>query len=185
MNVIHNYDADREASLNRKIFNNCVKSEAMEDLCERPRNLIHKELRNQDLGTFTYKDIGNISRNIHTARSSQLLPLPTDIEETHEALNVVQVQTSSKEQFLLVNDSEKKIVMCSLKPTYSFLAPLMCFTLTGHSNQHRSCFTNYLQFMDSAIVTMCHLHSSYWPINIKYLMRIYSAIRYQRLQNLL
>jgi hypothetical protein len=44
---------------------------------------------------------------MHKARSSQLLPLPTDVEETHEALFVVQVQTSSKEQFLLVNDSEK------------------------------------------------------------------------------
>jgi hypothetical protein len=34
----------------------------------------------------------------------------------------------------------------------------MCFTLTGHSNQHRRFSTNYLQFMNSAMVTMCHLH---------------------------
>ena len=44
---------------------------------------------------------------MHKARSSKLPPLPTDIEGTHEALSVVQVQTSSTEQFLLVNDSEK------------------------------------------------------------------------------
>jgi len=69
----------------------------MEDLCERPRKLIHKELRTQYLDTVTYKDIGNISRNTHKARSSQLLPLPTDIKETHEALIAVQVKTSSKE----------------------------------------------------------------------------------------
>ena len=69
----------------------------MEDLCERPRKLIHKELRSQVLDTFTYKDIRNISRNTHKARSSLLVPLPTDIEETHEALNAVQVQTNSKE----------------------------------------------------------------------------------------
>ena len=54
----------------------------MEDLCERSRKLIQKELRSQDLDTFTYKDIQNISRDIHKARSSQLFPLPTDIEET-------------------------------------------------------------------------------------------------------
>jgi hypothetical protein len=36
-----------------------------------------------------------------------MLPLPTDMEEPHEALSVVQVQTISNEQFLLVNDSEK------------------------------------------------------------------------------
>jgi hypothetical protein len=45
---------------------------------------------------------------MHKASSSQLLPLPTDIEVTHEALSAVQVQTSSKEQFLLVNDSGGK-----------------------------------------------------------------------------
>ena len=69
----------------------------MEDLCERPRKLIHEELRSQYLDTLTYKDIRNISMNMHKARSSQLLPLPTDIEETHEALNAVQVWTSSTE----------------------------------------------------------------------------------------
>ena len=64
---------------------------AMQDLCERPRKVIHEELRSQYLDTLTYKDIRNISRNMHKARSSQLLPLPTDSEETHEALSAVQV----------------------------------------------------------------------------------------------
>ena len=63
----------------------------MEDLCEIPRKLIHKELRSQYLDIVTYKDIRNISRNKHKARSSHLLPLPTDTEETHEALSAVQV----------------------------------------------------------------------------------------------
>ena len=67
----------------------------MEDLSERPRKLICKELRSQYLDTLTYKDIRNISRNMHKARSSQLLPLPTDTEETREALSAVQVLTSS------------------------------------------------------------------------------------------
>jgi hypothetical protein len=70
---------------------------AMEDLCERPRKLIHKELRSLYLDTVTYKDIRNISRNMHKARSSQLPPLPTDIEDTHEALSALQVLTSSTE----------------------------------------------------------------------------------------
>jgi hypothetical protein len=40
---------------------------------------------------------------MHKARYSKLLPLPTDTEETHEALGaVLQVLTSSKEQILLV-----------------------------------------------------------------------------------
>jgi hypothetical protein len=59
---------------------------------------------------------------MHKARSSQLLPLPTDIEETHEALSTVQVQTSSIEQFLLVNDSEENIVMFSCKTNLQVLS---------------------------------------------------------------
>ena len=69
----------------------------MEDLCERTRKLIHKELRSQDLDTLTYKHTRNISRNMHKSRSSQLLSLPIDIEETHEALIAVQVSTSLTE----------------------------------------------------------------------------------------
>ena len=69
--VMRNHDADRKACLNRQILNNSVKRKAMEDLCERPHKLIHKELRSQQLDTLTYKDIRNISRNMHKASFSQ------------------------------------------------------------------------------------------------------------------
>jgi len=86
----------------------------MEDLCERPRKLIHKELRSQYLDTVTYKDVRNISRNMHKVRSSHLLPLPRDNEETHEALIAVQVLTSSTEK--------KTIVMFSCKNNLQFFS---------------------------------------------------------------
>jgi hypothetical protein len=82
-NVIHSHDADSEACLNRQILNNYIKRKAMTDLCERLRKLIHKELQSQYLDTLTYKDVRNISRNMHKTSSSQLLPLPTDMEENH------------------------------------------------------------------------------------------------------
>jgi hypothetical protein len=88
---MHIHDADSEACLNRQILNNSLKRKAMEDFSKRPRKLIHKELQSQYVDTLTYKDIRNISMNMHKARSSKLLPLPTNIEETHEALNAVQV----------------------------------------------------------------------------------------------
>ena len=136
----------------------------MEDLCERPRKLKHKELRSQYLDTVTYKDIRKISRNMHKARSSQLLALPTDTEETHEALSAVEVR-----QILLVNDSGKKtVVMFTCKNNVQFLAPLMGFTLTGHSYQHRSFSTNYLQFIHSLRATCIF----YRPINIQRPMRM-------------
>jgi hypothetical protein len=95
--VMHSHDADSEACFNRQILNNSVERKAMEDLCERPGKLIHKELRSQYVDTLIYKNTENISRNTHKTRSSQLLLLPTDIEETHEALSAVLVLTSSTE----------------------------------------------------------------------------------------
>ena len=67
---MHNHDADSEACFNRQILNNSVERKAMEDLCERPRKLIHKGLRSQYLDILTYKDIKtykDISRNKHKA----------------------------------------------------------------------------------------------------------------------
>jgi len=89
--MMHNHAADNEASLNRQILNNSVKRKAVECMCERPRKLIHKELRSQYLDTLTYKNIRNISTNIYKTRSSQLLRLLADIEDTYEALNSVEV----------------------------------------------------------------------------------------------
>ena len=93
--VMLNHDADSEACLNRQILHNSVKRKAVKDLCERPRKLKHRD--SQYLDTVTYRDIRNISRYMHKTRPSQLLPLPTDIEETHEALCAVQALTSSTE----------------------------------------------------------------------------------------
>jgi len=92
---MHNRDADSEACLNRQMLNNYVKRKAMEDLCERPLKLMHKELRSLYLDTLTYEDRRNINRNLHKARSLQLLTLPTDTEETREALSAVQMLKSS------------------------------------------------------------------------------------------
>jgi len=69
----------------------------MENLCERPRKLIHKELRSQYLDTLTYKDVRNINRTMHKTRSPQPLPVPTDNEETDKELIAVEVLTISTE----------------------------------------------------------------------------------------
>ena len=52
-NVMHSHDEDSEACLIRQILNKSVKRKAMEDLRERPRKLIHRELPTQDLDTLT------------------------------------------------------------------------------------------------------------------------------------
>jgi len=51
---MHNHDEDTEASLNRQTLNNAVERKAMEELCVRPRKLIHRLVKtNRTLaGTF-------------------------------------------------------------------------------------------------------------------------------------
>ena len=155
------HDADREACRNQLILNNCVKRKAMVDLYERPRKLIHRELRGQCLDTLTYKDIGNINRNMHKARSSQMLSLPTDTEETHEALSAVQVLTVR--QNLLVNDSEKNTVRFSCKNNLQFFSSIDGLYVDG---AHKSAPKFLHQLFKIHGLTMCNLHFSYRPINI-------------------
>jgi hypothetical protein len=58
---------------------------------------------------------------MHQARSTKLVPLPANVEKTHEILSAVIVLTHSKEQYLLVNDSENNILMFSCKTNLKFL----------------------------------------------------------------
>ena len=177
--VMYNHDADSEACLIRQILNNSVKRKAIEDLCERPPKLIHNDLRSQYMDTVTYKDIRYISRNMQTARFSQLLPLLTDIEETHEAFSAVQVWTFW--QNLFVNDSEKAIVMFSCKNNLQFFSSIDGLYVDGTFKSTPKFFHQIFTIQGLA---MCNLHFSYRPKNFQRPMRIYSDIRYQRLQNL-
>jgi len=59
---------------------------------------------------------------MHKARTSQLLPLPTDTEETHGGLSAVAVLTFR--QNLLVNDSEKTNVKFSCKNNFKFFSSI-------------------------------------------------------------
>ena len=51
-NVIHDHDSESEDYLSRQILNISVKMKAMEDLCEWPCKMIHKELPCQYLYTW-------------------------------------------------------------------------------------------------------------------------------------
>jgi hypothetical protein len=103
--VMHKHGTDSEACLNRHIFTNCVKKKAMKDFCERPRSLIHKILLSEDLDTLNYKDVRNISKNMHSIKHAP--PncfLSQHIEETGEALSAVQVR---KNNFCLLTTRKK------------------------------------------------------------------------------
>jgi len=52
--LVRNIAKDSDTGLNRHILSNSVKRKAMEDLCERTRKLIRKELQSQDLDPLTH-----------------------------------------------------------------------------------------------------------------------------------
>jgi len=58
---MNNHGEDNEGSLNRQVVNNAVKMKAMEELCVRPRRLIHKLVKtNRTLArTFTQRSPPN------------------------------------------------------------------------------------------------------------------------------
>ena len=87
--ALHSHDTDSEACLNRQTLNNSVERKAIEGLSDRPLKLTHKAPQLQHMDTDTYIYIRHVSSNMHRTRSCQLLPLATDIEETHEALIAV------------------------------------------------------------------------------------------------
>ena len=122
----------------------------MEDLCERPRKPIHKNCEASTWILSLVKTSNNISRNTHTARYSQLLPLPTEMEETHDALSAIR-------NCLLMTWKKKNCCKIFLQNQITILAPLMSFTSTGHSNQDRRFSTKYLQFMYSLRATYIFL----------------------------
>jgi hypothetical protein len=86
LDVTNNRHKDGESGLNSQILSKSVTRKEMEDLCERPRKLIHKELQSHYLETFSCKDLLNIRRNNHKVRSSKMLPISTDTEATQEVL---------------------------------------------------------------------------------------------------
>jgi len=95
---------------------------------------------------------------MQTARFSQLLPLLTDIEETHEAFSAVQVWTFW--QNLFVNDSEKAIVMFSCKNNLQFFSSIDGLYVDG---TFKSTPKFFHQIFTIQGLTMCNLHFSCRP----------------------
>ncbi|XP_050503710.1 uncharacterized protein LOC126882760 [Diabrotica virgifera virgifera] len=66
--VEHNYAPD--IHVDWQIFSNSAKRKAVEDICERPLKIVHKELRKENFSNLplTTKDIPCVRRNIYAAR---------------------------------------------------------------------------------------------------------------------
>jgi hypothetical protein len=81
--------------------------------------MIHKELQSLFVDPLTYKDV----RNMHKARSYQLLLLQTDIEETDDAIMLYKCKQVRKNNFCFLM-LRKNTVMFSCKPNLQFLSSI-------------------------------------------------------------
>jgi hypothetical protein len=71
----------------------------------------------------------------------------------------------------------KKHRNVSLQTNWQYLSSIDVLSVDETFKSAPRFTTNYLQFMDSQTITMCHLHFFYWPTNIKRPMMMCSDIR--------
>ncbi|KAF0686992.1 Uncharacterized protein FWK35_00038294, partial [Aphis craccivora] len=127
----HNHDLESEGKMMRQVIRNSVKRKAQEELCERPLKLIHLELKNKKTDSLTTTDISCIRKGIYAARRSILPKKPTNIQEVHSSLNSLEIKTFDNETFLLVNDSNKNLVMFSCKKNLATLCTVKTIYVDG------------------------------------------------------
>ena len=102
--LYHNHEADI-SKLGRQSLS---KRKAAEDICERPSKLI-----NNVIGDSSYKenlttnDITLVQRCMNRSRLKLLPVVPTNINEVHAAIKILQPTTNRQEDFVLDNNKKK------------------------------------------------------------------------------
>lgn len=93
----HNHEKDYVNILIRQKVSNTLKRKALDDSCEKPCKILHREFRKEDIDSLTTADTMRIRKNIHYARSSMIPKLPTNLDELNLALtNLGKIKTSYK-----------------------------------------------------------------------------------------
>lgn len=118
--------------LSRQIVSNSVKRKAAEDICEKPAKLLHKELKTSAFGNnLDISDVNSIKRRMYDARRRILPRLPTNIEEVHETLRLIDLKTNRGENFLLVNDLEKNLIIFSTETNLKAMCTMPTIYVDG------------------------------------------------------
>lgn len=147
--VEHNHAPD--IHVDRQIFSNSTKRKAVEDICERPLKIVHKELRKENFSNLplTTKDISCVRRNIYAARRKSTPPLPKSQEEVLQVLVNLNLKTNRGENFLLSTKNNSAIFSCFsnlhflcnvdslyIDGTFQYCSKYFCqmFTIHGYKN---------------------------------------------------
>jgi hypothetical protein len=80
-NENHSHQAkDDVSTLNRQKLGNCLKRRAMDNICEKPMQLIDKELNKEHVDTLTVNDGHLMRENIYNGRKQVLPKIPSSIQ---------------------------------------------------------------------------------------------------------
>jgi len=71
------------------------------------KNILQELVHNECAKEITVNDINRIRKNMYEKRRKTLPVNPKSISEVHQALNVLNIETKQKENFLLLNNERK------------------------------------------------------------------------------
>lgn len=112
-----------EKKLIRQLVTQSAKRKAVEDHSLKPAKIIRLSVKSvqgaEDI--VTEEDVKSVRRSCNYARRSSLPSLPKSRNEVQLALNSIDTKTTRGEDFLLVNDFSKNIVIFSCKSNLRFL----------------------------------------------------------------
>jgi len=106
----------------KKSFSNGLKRKPEVEL-ERPSKIINRSILNnlEVTQTFTSTDINNIYQCLYRSRRSSYHKPPTNLNEVINGMSGSQIKTVQDENFILVIDSDNKIICFSTKSNFKLL----------------------------------------------------------------
>lgn len=131
-NLSHRHKPYDRNTISRQIVSSACKRKAVDAPSVRPKTIILKEVgENIESSQFTTTDIKRIRKNVYDARRKVLPSCPTSLEEVHSSLEKMDIKTKQGEPFLLVNDTEKNIIIFSCTSNILFLKEIETLYMDG------------------------------------------------------
>jgi hypothetical protein len=137
-------------ALKKQVINTICKRKSIENVSTRPKKIILTEIgKNSNSSDITINDINRTRKNIYENRR-KIIPLNiTNIADAHNVLNSINVKTKQNENFLLVNDEKKNIIIFSCEANLKFLSTVDNIYMDGIFNYSARFF--FTIFFDSWI----------------------------------
>jgi len=123
-NLIHNHSPDPVRIINDQNVSNSSNHKSVYDIySSHPFLLYHLQNPIDSTNIITkYTDVVYINTNMYDSRYSAILKLPHNRRELHAELGYLNIKTNENDQFLLLNDQEKEIVIFCTESNLKFIS---------------------------------------------------------------